>query len=158
MPVIKKNLSILKTEELGEHRILWLISMIDTELRIGAVSRNKKAVLCPLEIVGINKHGKILYVCILKKAGLNAVRVKVALNRSKVKNLHRFIILWLAEAGLTVFCDRQLSPAGAAVWKKLLADKIAITSSDECIWQSERVTIRVPGKPTRQFFIGVPHG
>jgi hypothetical protein len=158
MPIISKHLSILKEEDLGQHRILWMFTMIDTRLMLGVVSDNKRSVLCPLEIVGINKNGKILYVCILKKAGLNSVRVKVALNKSKVKSLHRFVILWLVENGLTVYCDRKLTPAGASVWKKLLSEKIAVASSDERIWHSERVTVRVPGNNQRYYFIGVPYG
>lgn len=158
MPIISKHLSIIKEADLGSHQILWILTMAKTRLRIGIVTTNKRSVLCPLEIVGLNKRDKILYICILKKAGLNAVRVKVALNNSKERALHRFIILWLAQNGLTVFCDRKLTPAGASVWKKLLHEKIAVSSSDERIWHSERVTVRVPGQPPRHYFTGVPHG
>lgn len=158
MPIICPLLGVLKEEDLGEHRILWMLSMIETGLRIGIVTQNKRSVLLPLEIVGVNKRGKILYVCILKKAGLDSVRVKVALNKSKVRALHRYIILWLVENGITVFCDRKLTPAGASVWKKLLKEGLAVASSCERIWSSERVTVRVPGKQIRYYFIGVPYG
>lgn len=158
MPVISKHLAILKEPDLGQHRILWMLSMVDTRLRIGVVSENRKSLLTPLEIVGVNKKNNILYVCILKKAGLNAVRIKVALNKSKVRGLHRFVILWLVDHGLTVFCDRKLTPAGATVWKQLLADNLAVTSSDERIWNSEKVTVRVPGNPIRSYFTGIPYG
>lgn len=157
MPTIDKSLGIQVDEtRLNNIPYLWVMTMVERRLKIGVITTNTRSILLPLEIIGVTQRGKIAYICILKRAGYQSVRIKVALNKSRIKGLHRYIILWLVQQGITVFCDRALSPAGAIVWRKLLQEGIAVASSDENIWSNKSITIRVPNNKPLTFTYGVP--
>ena len=157
MPKVKDTISILTKEDLGVYDMLWCFSTLNHKVKVGIITQNKRKILTPKEIIGVSQRGKVVYLCILAPKGLNALQVKVALNKSRVRGLHPFILKWLATHGLSIFADSHLSPAGAKVWKNLYDSGEAVTSSDSHIWSSSRTTIRLPGKGTRQYFTGVPY-
>ena len=109
MPKIKDTVSILEKGDLGVYDMLWCFSTIDHKIKIGVITRNKKKILTPKEIIGVSPRGKVVYLCILAPKGLNALQVKIALNKSRVRGLHPFILKWLASHGLSIFADSLLS-------------------------------------------------
>ena len=155
MPKVKQTIEILAKEDLGTYDMLWCFSMIDHRLKIGVITQNKKKVLSPKEIIGINQKGKIVYLCILAPKGLNALQVRVALNKSRIRGLHPLILQWLASHGLSIYADNKLSLAGAKVWKTLYDSGAAISSSDSHIWSSSKTTIRLPPRGPRRYFTGI---
>lgn len=155
MPRVKDNITIFSKEDLGTYDMLWCFSMIEHKLKIGIITQNKKKILSPREIIGVTGKGKVAYLCILAPKGLNALQVKVALNKSRIKGLHPHILRWLSSHGLSIYADNKLSPAGAKVWKALHASGEAVTSSDSLIWSSQRTTIRLPPKGDRRYFTGI---
>ena len=157
MPRVKDTVIVLSKEDLGSYAMLWCFSLIEHKIKLGIITANKKKILTPKEIIGISQKGKIVYICILAPKGLNALQVKVALNKSRIKGLHGFILRWLSEHGISIYADNKLSPAGAKVWKNLYDSGEAVTSSDSHIWSSQRTTIRLPAKGTRQYFTGIPY-
>jgi hypothetical protein len=157
MPKVKNSIHIFSKEDLGTYDMLWCFSTIEHKLKIGIITNNTRKILSPREIIGVNQKGKVKYLCILAPKGLNALQVKVALNKSRIRGLHPLILHWLASHGLSIYADDKLSPAGARVWKTLYDSGEAVTSSDSHIWSSQRTTIRIPSKGTRQYFTGVPY-